>query len=81
MIRVWIEIRDEVAGFELEVRAQSIEQAVRLAGAHFPNCEVRVLFPIDPHTFFCADPVPVSETALEEAASRQVGKGASGQLA
>ena len=67
MIRVWIEIRGIAAGFRLEVRAQSIEQAVRLAGVRYPGREVRVLFPIDPQNFFCGDPILASDITWVEA--------------
>ena len=55
MIRVWIQIRGEAASFTVEVRAQSLEQAVRLAGARYPDREAKVLFPIDLGTFFGAE--------------------------
>jgi hypothetical protein len=37
-----------------EVRAESIERAVRLAYARYSGCKARVLLPIDPITFFAA---------------------------
>ena len=53
MIRVSVEVSGgEAAHFRVEVRAPSIERAVRLATIRYPDCGIRLLFPIDPHAFF-----------------------------
>jgi len=53
MIRVLVEISSgEAARFTVEVRARSIERAVNLATASYPDCRIEVLFPIDPQAFF-----------------------------
>lgn len=54
MISVSVEMNSGSARFRTEVRAESIERAVRLAYARYPGCKARVLFPIDPTTFFAA---------------------------
>jgi hypothetical protein len=73
VIRVWIQIGGEAVSLRVEVRAQSLEQAVRLAGAQYPDREAKVLFPIDPETFFCSEAIVASEMArVKETQSRQV---------
>ena len=53
MIRVGMEVSGGSGDpFRVEIRAQSIEQAVRQVLASHPGCEARVLFPIDPEAFF-----------------------------
>lgn len=59
MIRVWVEVSGGATRFRTEVRAESIERAVRLALANHPGCEGRVIFPIDP-LVFCEEPVPAA---------------------
>ena len=53
--------------FRARVWADSIEQAVRLAGSRYPGCEARVLFPIEPETFFGKDEAPVELKVLVDA--------------
>ena len=53
MIRVRVEVSDRAgSSFRAEVRAESMEQAVRLALESYPDFHARVLFPIEPETFF-----------------------------
>ncbi len=52
MIRISVEVSSDAASFRAVVYAESIEQAVGIARARYPGCEVGVLFPIDPETFF-----------------------------
>jgi hypothetical protein len=59
MVKVSIEVRNGTAHFEVEVRAQSIEQAANAARVCYPDCgNVRVKFPIDPESFFVNQPAP-----------------------
>lgn len=55
VIRVPLEVKGRGSRFTAEVRAESIEQAIRLAIVRHPGCEARVLFPIDPEAFFRRD--------------------------
>ncbi len=55
MIRISIEVDSGDARFRAAVRAESIERAMGLASARYPGTEVRVLFPIDPDSFFCRE--------------------------
>ena len=66
MLRVTIEVGAEKVNaeanrFRVEVRAQSIRQAVDTAEAHYPGATVRVLFPLDPEMFFVKDDVGAAE--------------------
>jgi hypothetical protein len=55
MIRVFVEVHEEVAPRRVEVRAESISQAVRTIEAVHPDRTVQVVFPIDPEEFFIED--------------------------
>ncbi len=52
MIMVSIEIRSASVRFRVPVGAEGIEQALNLTRACYPGDEVRVVFPIEPETFF-----------------------------
>ena len=56
MIRVFIEVREEAAPLRVEVRAESICQAVGAIEELHPGRRVQVVFPIDPEEFFVEDP-------------------------
>ena len=52
MVKVSIEVRNGSAHFNVMVWAQSIEQAANIVRVLYPDCGVRVKFPIDPEGFF-----------------------------
>ena len=52
MIRVFIEVIEEAAPLRVEVRAESISQAVGTIEELHPGRTVQVVFPIDPEEFF-----------------------------
>jgi hypothetical protein len=53
MIRVCIEVdRDTANPTTLFVRAASIVRALEVAGEQNPGCSLKVVFPLDPDTFF-----------------------------
>ncbi|HEX2741599.1 MAG TPA: hypothetical protein VHM69_14235 [Rubrobacter sp.] len=52
MIKVSVEVSGASANFTADVWAESVAQAVDLASACNPGCEAKLLFPIDPDTFF-----------------------------
>ena len=56
MIRVSMEVREESALSTATVQAESIREAVNITRRHYPGRDVRVIFPIDPETFFIDDP-------------------------
>jgi hypothetical protein len=58
MVKVSIEIRNGSAHFNVAVRAQSIQQAANVVRVSYPDCGVRVKFPIDPEGFFVNEPAP-----------------------
>jgi len=55
MIRVCIEVECGAARSTLSVRAESIVQALEVAGEQNPDCALSVVFPLDPDTFFVND--------------------------
>ena len=55
MIRVNVEVGNEGNAVDVTVQAQSIEQALKLAGDVFLGSELRVTFPLDPESFFVRD--------------------------
>ena len=78
MIRVSVAVSTGTTRFKAEVRAESIEDAVRLAAGIYPDGEVRVLFPIDAEAYFSEDPlhwrgrsVVLPRTTEPEAASSE----------
>ena len=56
MIRVFVEVTEEAAPLRLEVRAESISQAVSTVEELHPGRAVQVVFPIDPQEFFVEGP-------------------------
>ena len=57
MIKVSMEVREETALSRATVQADSISEAVNITRRRYPGRDVRVIFPIDPETFFIDDPV------------------------
>jgi hypothetical protein len=55
MIRVSIEVNESGARSKMLVRAQSIRRAVSIVESLYPGLEARVVFPIEPETFFISD--------------------------
>ena len=52
MIRVSMEVREGTALSRATVQAESIREAVSITREHYPGRDVRVMFPIDPESFF-----------------------------
>jgi hypothetical protein len=52
MIKVSMEVREGTALFRVAVQAESISQAVSIVKGRHPDRDVRVVFPIDPESFF-----------------------------
>jgi hypothetical protein len=55
VIRVFVEVHEEAAPRRVQVRAESISQAVRTIEDVHPGRTVQVVFPIDPEEFFLED--------------------------
>ena len=56
MIKVFVEVHQEAAPLMVEVRAESISQAVGIIEELHPGRTVQVIFPIDPREFFVEGP-------------------------
>jgi hypothetical protein len=53
MIRMSVEVSSgEAAPSKVEVRAQRIERAAYLATVSYPDCTIKVCFPIEPQALF-----------------------------
>ncbi len=52
MICVTVQIRDGGLTYRVRITAPSIERALEIAGEGKPGRKARLLFPIDPETFF-----------------------------
>lgn len=52
MVRATVEVSSGAACFRALVRAESILRALRIAQRLYPGAEARVVFPIEPETFF-----------------------------
>jgi hypothetical protein len=61
MIRILVEVASGATHFRADVTAKNIERAVALAAAQYPSSQVRVVFPIEPETFFAEGASPVTE--------------------
>ena len=55
MIRVTVEIREGALTHRTRVSAPSIERALKIAGGGKPGRRVRLVFPIEPETFFVTE--------------------------
>jgi hypothetical protein len=67
MIKIFVEVREGAAPLRVEVRAESISQAVGSVEERHPGRAVRVVFPIDPEEFFVEGP---QETGAGQDGSR-----------
>ena len=52
MVKVSIEVLNESARFMVGVKANNIEQALRIVQTRYPATVATVKFPIDPKSFF-----------------------------
>jgi hypothetical protein len=66
MVKVAIEVRSGTARFEVAVRANSIREALSLAGRIYPGGEVGALFPLEPEGFFAREPTARAGTVETE---------------
>jgi hypothetical protein len=63
MIRVTVEIREDILTHRRRVTAPSIERALEIAGGGKPGRMVRLLFPIEPETSFVTEVTSRKEAA------------------
>jgi len=52
MVKVSIEVHDRTARFTVDVKAQSLQQALSIVAARHPSSLARVKFPINPESYF-----------------------------
>ena len=55
MVKVSIEVHDGTARFAVAVLAKSIQQALSIVAAQYPDSVVKVKFPINPENYFVED--------------------------
>lgn len=72
MIEVLVEVKSADASFEMVSRADSIQQDVESAQKGYRGCEVRLILPMDPETFF----VHSVRNAVEEPTGHELAIGA-----
>ena len=59
MVRISVEVSSGTARFRVGVQAESIRKALSMVEGRYPRGVVRVLFPIEPETFFVGEsPAP-----------------------
>jgi hypothetical protein len=61
MIEVSIQVGSSDVCFEIAVRAESIRQALSIAGDRYAGSDLKVVFPIKPETFFVKDLAAAAE--------------------
>ena len=67
MVRVSIDV--DAGRSTLSVRAGSIRRALEIAEERNPGCALRVVFPLDPETFFVRDDAAEVCSAVAEMAA------------
>ena len=56
MIRICIEVdRGTASSTTLSVKAESIPRALEVVGEQNPGCDLNVVFPLDPDSFFVVE--------------------------
>jgi hypothetical protein len=75
MIKVSMELREGAARSRATVQAESIREAVSITRRRYPSRDVRVMFPIDPETFFIVDPAEVNGWARSSGERSSIDKG------
>jgi hypothetical protein len=66
MVRISVEVGQGAVRYRVAVQAESIRRAVQIVeGIHHGN-DFRVVFPIDPETFFVKDPTATAGLIEQE---------------
>jgi hypothetical protein len=69
MIRVLIEVRrNEATTSNVIAQGRSVQEAVSIAAAVYPDADIKVKFPIDAEAFFVNDPAVRAEIVSFERA-------------
>jgi hypothetical protein len=66
MIKVSVQVCSGSVSFKAAVWADGIEKALSLARTRYPGTEVRVIFPIEPESFFVTETVSSSRVVRPE---------------
>jgi hypothetical protein len=69
MVRISVEVTGGATRFRVEVQAESVRRALEIVERRNPGREARVVFPIDPETFFVGDPAAKSGLIEREPAA------------
>jgi hypothetical protein len=75
MIKVSMEVREGATLSRATVEAESIREAVNITRRRYPGRDVRVMFPIDPETFFIDDPADGNGWARSSGERTSIDKG------
>ena len=75
MIRVSMEMREGTTLSRATVQAETIREAVSITRERYPGRDVRVIFPIDPETFFIEGPAEGNGWARLSGERSSIGKG------
>jgi hypothetical protein len=75
MIKVSMEVREGATLSRATVEAESISEAVNITRRGYPGRDVRVMFPIDPETFFIDDPADGNGWARSSGERSSIDKG------
>ena len=71
MVKVWVEVRRGTARFRVGVQAESIRGALGMAAGMYPHGEVRLLFPVEPESFFVREPTALARMVGTEQTGRE----------
>ncbi len=67
MIKVRVEVLDEAGYITMAVHAENLRRATQIAEDRYPDCAVRIQFPIEPEDFFNPKPSRDGHVHLEGA--------------
>ena len=70
MVGVLIDVVDGDFHVLVSVRTESIRRSLELVKRKYSGCEARVVFPLDPESFFAANPSAEAESVVCETLTR-----------
>lgn len=73
MVTVLINVIEDDVHVLVSARTESIRRSLELVKQKYPRCEARVVFPLDPESFFSVDPSTDTERIVYETPTRVVG--------
>jgi hypothetical protein len=69
VVRVHIDVDGDAERSRLCVKAESIRRALEIAGERNPGRTLKVVFPLDPETFFVREPASEAGSEVIERAA------------